>query len=174
MTRALAASFAMCMYAGYATAETSLVNLDDFIGGIEKADGEYACKTSEAVSALWKELRLRYVPYPNQKPLAKVNLPARFAAAFGKAKTENRDSAGYRRIIVPLTGTYRGLRTQRIAFDMGIENGISIVSILFDASKPEVEGVLGADLARATPMSWGSAEIVGRGKATELVCDLSS
>lgn len=174
MMRLFAATFAMCVCADYAAAETSLINLDDFIGGIEKADGEAACKTSEPVSALWNELRLRYVPDPNKKPSAKVTLPPRFAAAFGKARIENRDSAGYRRISVPLIGTYRGLRTQQIAFDMGIENGISVISIFFDASKLAVESVLGADLARATPMSWGSAEIVRRGKATELICNLST
>lgn len=44
---------------------------------------------------IWKDLGLRYVPYPGQKPLDKVNIPARFAAAFGKAKIEKRGNADY-------------------------------------------------------------------------------
>ncbi|WNJ90517.1 hypothetical protein [Bosea sp. 685] len=174
MTRALTATFALCLYAGCPATGTELVNLDDFIGGIEKADSDSACRTSAPVSALWKEIRLRYVPDPGASRLAKVNLPAQFAVAFGKAKLEKRDIAGYRRVSIPLTGIYRGLRTQQLTFDMGIENGISVVSILFAASQQEVESVLGKDLARATPTSWGEAKIVSRGGAAELVCDLSS
>lgn len=174
MIRAFVVTFAICAYIGDAAAETELINLDDFIGGIEKADSDYACRTSEPMSTLWNELRLRYLPIRDKKPLNRVNIPARFAAAFGKARIEKRDSAGYRRISVPLVGNYRGLRTRRLIFDMGIENGISIVSISFDATKREVESALSADLARKTSTSWGAAEIVSRGKSAELICDLSS
>lgn len=174
MTKAFAVACAMCLCAGYPATGTELVNLDDFIGGIEKADSDSACGTSAPVSALWKEIRLRYVPDPGAPRSTKVNLPAQFAAAFGKAKLEKRDIAGYRRVSIPLVGLYRGLRTQQLTFDMGIENGISVVSLLFVASRQEVESVLGKDLARATPTSWGEAKIVSRGGAAELVCDLSS
>ena len=108
------------------------------------------------------------------RPTAKVNLPVQFARVFGKAKVEKRDIAGYRRVTIPLTGTYRGLRTQQLTFDMGIENGISVVSISFFAARQEVESVLGKDLAHATPTSFGEAKIVNRGVVAELVCDLST
>jgi hypothetical protein len=174
MTKAFAVACALFLSAGYPATGVELVNLDDFIAGIEKADSDSACRTSAPISALWKEIRLRYVPDPGTPRSTRVNLPAQFASAFGKAKLDKRDIAGYRRISIPLVGTYRGLRTQQLTFDMGIENGISIVSILFSASQREVENVLAKDLARATSTSWGEAKIVSRDGAAELVCDLSS
>ncbi|MGO4402636.1 hypothetical protein AB4Z10_00050 [Bosea sp. RAF48] len=173
MTKLLAAAFAMCLWAGCPVI-ADVVNLDDFIGGIEKADSETVCRTSAPMSALWKDVRNRYVPDPGASPSARVQLPAPFVRAFGKAEVENRDVAGYRRIRIPLRGIYRGLRTEQLTFDMGIENGISVVSILFAASRREVENVLGTDLARATPTSFGEVTIVNRGEAAELVCDLST
>ncbi|MFC5393971.1 hypothetical protein [Bosea vestrisii] len=169
-----AAVLTMCLSAGWSTARAELTDLNDFIDGIEKADSDSACQVSEPMSALWKELRLRYVPSVNEKPSEKVSIPARFSAAFGKANIKKRDSEGYRHVIIPLIGVYRGLITNRINFYIGIENGISIISISFKDSKKKVERILGPDLARRTSMSQGYAEIIGRGAGSELVCDLST
>lgn len=172
MTKLFAATLSACLWVGWPAAGAELVNLDDFIGGIEKADGRFACQISAPVSDVWGELVRRYAPRPGEQRPTKVKLPQQFASAFGKARAEKHD--GFTRIRVPLVGTYRGLRVRQIAFDTGIENGISIVYVLFDASMDEVSNALLSDLVKRTRMSFGEAEIVSRGTGTELVCDKST
>lgn len=167
-------AFIACLLVGYSTARAEAVNLDEFIGGIEKADSRYACQESAGIAELRTELRLRYFPFPNEQRSTKVKFPAKFAAAFGKEKVETNKSEGFRRVHIQVNGLYRGFRVRGISFESGIENGTNFIRILFANPKEELAAVFGPDLAQSTPLSWGEAEIVSRRDGAELVCDLSS
>ena len=108
-----------------------------------------------------------------------MKIPDRFAPAIGKARAE--DHKTYTVIRVPLVGTYRGLRTREIVLYGGHSNGINATHILFDASRQEIEKVLGPDLAQVR-QGWDEgdygfvwrAEVVSRGKGADLICDTST
>jgi hypothetical protein len=158
-----------------AAAEVELINLDGFIAGIEKGGLEGGCVPKGPLSSFIGQLIVRYSSFADGtwKPSMQVKIPEQFAAAIGKARVQKRKE-GYTIIQVPLVGTYRGLRTRQLTVHTGHENGISETRILFDASKREVEDVVGRDIVPKEHPAGFNGKIVKRGAGAELICDTST
>ena len=83
-------------------------------------------------------------------------------------------------VSVPLQGTYRGLPVSRLDFELGNENGMYTVAVVFDAPVKTVESKLGAEVAKARkalprkfPDRVPSIEILPENAGAKLLCILS-
>ncbi|KQT61398.1 hypothetical protein ASG52_00460 [Methylobacterium sp. Leaf456] len=176
--RARAATAALALLVGALPASASDVpRLDAFIGGLERG-----CRAGAALDAFRSDLNARYSFEEGHPRLtATVRIPPAIAAAVGRASAERHPT--HTRIHVPLVGTYRGLRTRSIAFDIGHSNGVGVTTLAFAAPIRTVEAEIGPDVARtmqafaadALEATLGlSARIVPAGEGAALVCDTSS
>ncbi|WP_342148489.1 hypothetical protein [Methylorubrum sp. SB2] len=151
--------------------------LDAFIGGLARG-----CRPSGPLAAFRADLNARYSFEDGHKRLtATVRIPPVIARAVGRASAERHPY--HTRIHVPLVGTYHGLRTRSITFDIGHSNGVGVTTLAFATPIRAVEAVIGPDVARtmqafaadAMEATLGlSARIVPAGEGAALVCDTST
>ncbi len=152
-----------------------LVNLDDFIAGIEKGGLDGGCVPKGPLANFIGQLIERYSLFADGSRIggAPVKIPVQFAAAIGKASAQSHKD-GHSIIRVPLVGTYRGLRTRELIVHTGHENGYSETRILFAASKDEVEAIIGREIVPAGHPAGFNGKVIGRNKGSELICDTST
>ena len=170
---------ASCLFSPASASE--VVNLDVFIAGIEKG-GSDGCRPKGPLAEFVRRLGERYSFEQGSRRRAEmIRIQEPFKPAIGKAQADNRKQ--FTVIRVPLIGRYRGLPTREITFFVGHSNGVNATHILFDATKEEVERVIGGDVAQVRQAFAADeiardfgfrAEIVAKNRRASLVCDTSA
>src|SRR5215208_6711222 len=110
-------------------------DLGGFLGGFETA-----CSGSKAFVRHMISLGEKYTSSgDSSRP---VLVPDAFKDSIGQEKVA--DKGEWMDVSVPLQGTYRGLPVSRLDFELGNENGMYTVAVVFDAPVKTVESKLGA------------------------------
>ncbi len=150
---------------------SSPADLNGFLDGFETK-----CTGPAVFTAYRNSLGERYTTSGSSRH--KVFVPAAFKEAIGRERVANKGE--YMTVSVPLQGTYRGLPVSRLDFELGNENGIYTVALVFAAPLDAVRATLGAPVTATRKALPGQLPTrhpsiaIRRDKAgTMLFCNLS-
>jgi hypothetical protein len=159
------------IFLSFAPRSYAQASLDAFLDGFQKG-----CSGSQDHQEFVASLGERYTS--SGQLTNPIVAPQDIRRTMGRIKVANRGN--YMRIVVPVSGTFKGLSVSELEYELGNENGIHTEAVIFSATPRKVRQVLGQDikqgrltLAEKFPDRVPSLEIINDKGRAKLLCILS-